>query len=144
MATGFGSGFTPVAPGTAGTLVGIPLFFIFSAFPWMVYLLFLAAFTCAAVYIAQAAENLFGKKDSPRIVIDEITGFLWTMFYVPPSFACIFFGFIFFRFLDIAKPFPIRSLQEKLPGGYGVVGDDVMAGIYANIALQALIKFWGI
>lgn len=144
LATGLGSGFAPVAPGTAGTLAALPLFFIFSVFPWPVYLLFLAAFTCVAVYLAQAAENIFGEKDPPCIVIDEIAGFLWTLFYVPPTFACVFWGFILFRFFDIVKPFPVCSLQDKLPGGYGVVGDDVMAGIYANIALQVLIKFWGI
>jgi phosphatidylglycerophosphatase A len=143
-ATVLGIGFFPVAPGTAGTLAGIPLFFIFSAFPWPVYLLFLVTFTCAAVYLAQAAENIFSEKDPSCIVIDEVVGFLWTMFYIPPTLVCIFSGFILFRFFDIVKPFPVRSLQDKLPGGYGVVGDDVMAGIYANIALRFLIKFWGI
>jgi phosphatidylglycerophosphatase A len=139
-ATGFGIGFTPIAPGTAGTLVCIPIFLILSYYSWQVYLLFLAAFTCAAVYLAQAAEKIFGEKDSPCIVIDEIVGFLWTMFFVPPSLMNIIFGFIFFRLFDIFKPFPARSLQDKLPGGYGVVGDDVMAGIYANIVLQILIN----
>ncbi|PIP06893.1 MAG: phosphatidylglycerophosphatase A [Syntrophobacteraceae bacterium CG23_combo_of_CG06-09_8_20_14_all_50_8] len=142
-ATGFGSGLVPVAPGTAGTLAGIPFFFIFSAFPWPAYLFLLFLFTGAAVYIAAGAEGLFGKKDSPRIVVDEITGFLWTMFSVPPTLACIFWGFILFRFFDIVKPFPVRILHDKLPGGYGVVGDDVIAGIYSNIALHVLIKFCG-
>ena len=132
-----------VAPGTAGTLAGIPLFFIFSAFLWPAYLFLLFLFTGAAVYITAEAEKIFGEKDPPCIVIDEITGFLWTMFFVPPTLACIFLGFILFRFFDIFKPFPVRILHDKLPGGYGVVGDDVMAGIYSNIALHVLIKFWG-
>lgn len=143
-ATGFGSGLVPVAPGTAGTLAGIPLVFIFSSLSWYGYIFLLAFFTGAAVYLAQTAEVLFGKKDSPCIVIDEITGLLWTMFAILATPLHVFLGFIFFRFFDIVKPFPLRSLQDKLPGGYGVVGDDIMAGIYANIALRFLIKFWGI
>jgi phosphatidylglycerophosphatase A len=74
-------------------------------------------------------------------VIDEVVGLLWTMFYVPPTIPAVIIGFILFRFFDIVKPFPVRLLQDKLPGGYGVVGDDVMAGIYSNLARQVLIKF---
>lgn len=143
-ATGFGSGYAPFAPGTAGTLVGIPLFFIFSLLPWPLYLFLLAFFTGAAVYVAQAAEKLFAKKDAPSIVIDEITGFLWTMFYVSPTLAGVLGGFLLFRLFDIAKPFPMRSIQDKLPGGYGIVGDDVMAGIYGNLVLQILVKYFSI
>ena len=141
LATGFGSGYMPRAPGTAGTLVGVAFFLLFSPLSWPVYLILLVLITGAAVYIAAAAEDLFAAKDAPVIVIDEITGFLWTMFYVPPSLAGLFIGFICFRFFDIVKPFPVRSLQDKLPGGYGIVGDDVMAGIYSNLALQVLMIF---
>jgi phosphatidylglycerophosphatase A len=137
---GFGSGLAPVAPGTVGTLVGVPFFFMFSALTWPVYLLLLLVFTALAVYLAQAAERIIGKKDAPSIVIDEITGFLWTMFYTPPTVGCIVGGFLLFRFFDIVKPFPVRKLQDKLPGGYGIVGDDVMAGIYGNLTLHILIK----
>ena len=143
-ATGFGIGFMPFAPGTAGTLVGIPLFFIFSFLPWYGYLFLLACFTGAAVYLAGAAEVLFGKKDPPCIVIDEITGFLWTMLSVSPILVHALLGFILFRSFDIIKPFPVRSFQDKLPGGYGIVGDDVMAGIYSNLALQILIQYFAI
>ena len=143
-AAGFGIGFVPFAPGTAGTLAGIPLFFIFSFLPWYGYLFFVACFTGAAVYLAGAAEVLFGKKDPPCIVIDEIAGFLWTMLMVSPTLAHVLLGFILFRFFDIIKPFPVRSLQDKLPGGYGVVGDDVMAGIYGNLVIQVVIHYFAI
>src|SRR3989304_3569371 len=143
-AAGFGIGFVPFAPGTAGTLAGIPLFFIFSFFPWYGYLFLLACFTGATVYLAGAAEVLFGKKDPPCIVIDEIAGFLWTMLMVSPTLAHVLLGFILFRFFDIIKPFPVRSLQDKLPGGYGVVGDDVMAGIYGNLVIQVVIHYFAI
>ena len=144
LAAGFGFGFAPVAPGTAGTLVGIPLFFIFSSLSWSGYLFFVACFTGAAVYLAGAAEVLFGKKDPPCIVIDEITGFLWTMLSVSSTLVHVLLGFILFRSFDIIKPFPVRRFQDKLPGGYGIVGDDVMAGIYSNLALQILIQYFAI
>lgn len=141
LATGFGSGYAPVAPGTAGTMVGVLLYLLLAALPWPAYLFFLLVFTAAAVYLAREAEVIFGKKDPPCIVIDEVVGFLWTMLTVPTTIPAVIIGFILFRFFDIVKPFPVRLLQDKLPGGYGVVGDDVMAGIYSNLALQVLIKF---
>jgi len=143
-AAGFGIGFVPFAPGTAGTLAGIPLFFILSSFSWYGYLFLLACFTGAAVYLAGAAEVLFGKKDPPCIVIDEIAGFLWTMLWVSSTLVHVLLGFILFRAFDIIKPFPVRSFQDKLPGGYGIVGDDVMAGIYSNLALRIVIHYFAI
>ena len=144
LAAGFGIGFVPFAPGTAGTLAGIPLFFILSSFSWYGYLFLLACFTGAAVYLAGAAEVLFGKKDPPCIVIDEIAGFLWTMLWVSSTLVHVLLGFILFRAFDIIKPFPVRSFQDKLPGGYGIVGDDVMAGIYSNLALRIVIHYFAI
>ena len=141
LATGCGSGYAPVAPGTAGTVVGVLLYFLLAALPGPAHLFTLLVFTAAAVYLAGVAEVIFGKKDPPCIVIDEMAGLLWAMLYVPPTIPAVIIGFILFRFFDIVKLFPVRLLQDKLPGGYGVVGDDVMAGIYSNLALQALIKF---
>lgn len=94
-----------------------------------------------AAYLAREAEVIFGQKDAPCIVIDEVVGLLWTMLYVPATILAVIIGFILFRFFDILKPFPVRLLEDKLPGGYGVVGDDVMAGIYSNLVLQVLIKY---
>ncbi len=140
-ATGCGSGLAPLAPGTVGTLVGIPVYVFFALFPWPAYLLALLSFTTTAAYVAQRAEALYALKDPPRVVIDEMAGFLWTMFCVPPAWSTVLAGFMLFRFFDIVKPFPVRALQDKLPGGYGVVGDDVMAGIYSNLVLQILMRF---
>jgi phosphatidylglycerophosphatase A len=131
LATGCGSGYSPVAPGTAGTMAGVLLYFLLAFLPGSVYFFSLLVF----------AEVIFGKKDPPCIVIDEVAGLLWTMLFVSPTIPGVIIGFILFRFFDIVKPFPVRLLQDKLPGGYGVVGDDVMAGIYSNLALQALIRF---
>jgi phosphatidylglycerophosphatase A len=144
VATGFGSGFAPFAPGTAGTIVAIPVYLIFSPLSWPLYLLSALALTFLAVYVSQEAEKVFDKKDAPQIVIDEIAGFLWTMSLVSPTLRHVLLGFFLFRFFDIIKPFPARLCQERLPGGYGVVFDDVVAGIYANIVLLALIAFFGI
>lgn len=144
VATGFGSGFAPFAPGTAGTIVAIPVYLVFSPLSWPLYLLSTLALTFLAVYVSQEAEKVFRKKDAPQIVIDEIAGFLWTLFLVSPTLPHVLLGFVLFRFFDIVKVFPARLCQDRLPGGYGVVFDDVVAGIYANIALQVLIAFWGI
>ncbi|MEA1970510.1 MAG: phosphatidylglycerophosphatase A [Thermodesulfobacteriota bacterium] len=140
-ATGLGSGLSPFAPGTAGTLVGILLYMVFSRFSWSLYLLSVIAFSLFAVYVSREAERIYNEKDPGRIVIDEIAGFQVTMFLVAPTVWHIFWGFIIFRIFDIIKPFPIRLCERKLPGGYGVVGDDIVAGIYGNILLLLLIRF---
>ena len=142
-ATGFGSGYAPLAPGTAGTIVAIPLYLVFSFFSWPLYLLSATAFTCLACLVSGEAEQIFQEKDSPRIVIDEMAGFLWTMFLATPTVAHVIAGFVLFRVFDIWKPFPARTIQDGLPGGYGIVGDDLVAGIYSNVALALLIRFFG-
>jgi phosphatidylglycerophosphatase A len=144
VATGFGSGLVPFAPGTAGTLVGILIYLALSRLSWSLYLVFVVIITCLACYVSQQAERLFDEKDPPCIVIDEIVGFQWSMFLIAPTVLHVFAGFILFRFFDILKVFPAGYFQRSLPGGWGVVMDDVVAGMYSNIVLLLLIKFWGI
>ncbi|TSA52960.1 MAG: phosphatidylglycerophosphatase A [Planctomycetaceae bacterium] len=144
VATGFGSGFTPFAPGTAGTVIGIPVYLVFSHFSWPLYLISVVAFSFLAVYVSREAEKIFNKKDAQCIVIDEIVGFQFTMFLITPTVLHIFIGFLLFRFFDIIKLFPAGLCERKVSGGYGVVGDDVIAGIYANISLLLLIKHLGV
>ncbi len=145
LATGFGVGYSPIAPGTLGTLIGILVFYFLSNIASPIYEITLIGFFFLSVWISENAEIFFGKKDDQRIVIDEITGFLVTMLWVPQTAILIVIGFFLFRFFDILKPFPIRHLEKRLKGGYGVVLDDVMAGIYANIVLQMIliIKLFG-
>ena len=143
-ATGFGSGYAPLAPGTAGTLVGIPLYLVFSAMSWPLWLITIIAFACFAWYVSEEAEKLFGQKDARRIVIDEIAGFQWSLFLIAPTVLHAVLGFFLFRLFDIVKPFPARLFQDRLPGGLGVVADDLAAGVYANGVLQLLIHFGGI
>jgi phosphatidylglycerophosphatase A len=137
LATGFGVGYFPVAPGTAGTLVAIPIYFFLSFIPFPLYELTLVAFFFLSCWISDHAQTYWVKRDHPRIVIDEIMGFLITMLWVPKTTFIIVLGFFLFRFFDIVKPPPIRLL-ERVKGGYGVVLDDVMAGVYANIILQII------
>lgn len=115
-----------------------------AALAWPLYLITTLAFTFLAVYVAQEAEKLYGQKDAQRIVIDEVAGYLWAMFLVAPTVLHGVLGFIFFRFFDIAKVFPANYFQRKLPGGYGVVADDVAAGVYSNILLLIIIKLFDI
>jgi phosphatidylglycerophosphatase A len=144
IATGLGSGYSPFAPGTAGTLVAIPLYLALSSLSWPLYLVSVSALTLLAVYASGEAERIFDRKDSPRIVIDEIVGFLWALALVGPTAGRIAAAFFLFRTLDILKPPPARWCQDRLPGGWGVVGDDVMAGLWANVALQAALHFFNI
>ena len=92
-ATGFGSGYAPLAPGTAGTLVGIPLYLIFSAMPWPLWLITIIAFAFFAWQISDEAEKLFGRKDARCIVIDEIAGLQWSLFLIAPTVFHVFWGF---------------------------------------------------
>ncbi|MBW2018845.1 MAG: phosphatidylglycerophosphatase A [Deltaproteobacteria bacterium] len=142
LATGGYVGYIPVAPGTFGTLVAIPLCYLLSMLGPLVGMLFIGVFAGFAVWISGKAEKLFNSKDSSLIVIDEMAGFLVTLFLIPWSFKTLVTGFLLFRVMDIAKPFPIRRLESTLNGGWGVVGDDVLAGIYANAALRVIMRFF--
>jgi phosphatidylglycerophosphatase A len=137
-ATGLGVGFSPIVPGTMGTLVAIPFYYFVSSIPSPLYELTLVAFFFFSSWISNQAERYWGKKDDRKIVIDEIMGFLVTMLWIPRSPLFIVAGFFFFRFFDILKPFPIRRL-EQVRSGFGVVLDDVLAGIYSNIALHLVM-----
>ena len=138
LATGAYSGLSPFAPGTAGTLAAIPIYLLFYQLGDLAYLLLFLALLPLSFTISARAEKLFGAKDSGMIVIDEIAGYLVTMFMIPLSVEYIIIGFFLFRFFDITKIYP-ASAAEKMGGGPGVVMDDVVAGIYANLRLRLLI-----
>lgn len=142
FATGGYVGHIPVASGTFGTLVAVPLCFLLSLLGPFQGMLFIVLFVGFAVWIAGEAEKVFEQKDSRLIVIDEMAGFLVTLFLIPWGTKTLVAGFLLFRLMDIAKPFPIRKLETTLPGGWGVVGDDVLAGVYANVVLRVLMRFF--
>jgi len=139
LGTGLGAGYTPFVPGTAGTIEGVLFYLIFrKIFPHpLSYALFLVVFNVMGVWVSGRCESYFKKRDASLIVIDEIGGFLVTMFTFPFSLRFILLGFILFRVFDIAKPFRIEKIQ-KLPSGWGIMGDDIAAGILANIMLHII------
>jgi len=136
LATGFGVGYSPIAPGTLGSLLAIPIYYFLSAISSPIYELTLITFFFLSSWISGQAQNYWGRQDDPRIVIDEMMGFLITMLWLPKTFFSVTIGFFLFRFFDIFKPFPIRRVEKRWRGGYGVVLDDVLAGVCANIVLQ--------
>lgn len=143
-ATGFGIGYLPFAPGTFGTILGVPLCLLFKeGGPWL-YIAFVLAFILASIVISGAAEDIFCVHDSRRVVIDEIAGYLVTMVFIPSRLDLFVIGFIAFRFFDILKPFPVGYIDRRMKGGIGVVLDDVAAGVYANFTLWGYILVRGL
>jgi phosphatidylglycerophosphatase A len=138
LATGCYVGYSPLAPGTTGTLAVIPIYFFLSRLSSFYYAVIVFGFTCIAVWASDKAEVILQARDCRHIVVDEMVGFMVTMFMVPLTWGNILLGFFLFRALDIIKPPPIRSIEEKVRGGYGVVLDDIIAGIYANLIIHVL------
>lgn len=136
IATGGYTGRIPFAPGTAGSLVGIPIIYLLSKFSWPVALTVSVLFILVAVWVAGEAERQLASKDPGCVVIDEIAGMVVTMLGLPLSFGMVTAGFLFFRIFDIVKPPPVRQLDRRMSGGWGIVLDDVAAGIMANIVLR--------
>ncbi len=130
----------PVAPGTAGTIVGVFLYEVMKNLAPGQYVALCVLISLLGTWAAGRAESLLGTKDSASIVIDEIAGFLLAMFMVPTSWGFVAAGFLLFRAFDIVKPWPLRRLQD-LHGGPGVMLDDIGAGIYTNLVLQAALFF---
>jgi phosphatidylglycerophosphatase A len=141
VAFGFGTGLAPVAPGTVGTLVGIPFFLLMFSLPLWAYLSLTAAMFIFGVWICGRSSQLLGVHDHGGIVWDEVVGYLVTMIAAPSGLGWIVVGFILFRIFDILKPWPIGYLDKQVSGGFGIMIDDVLAGIYAMLILQVMSKF---
>jgi phosphatidylglycerophosphatase A len=142
FAVGFGLGYLPGPTGTYGSLLGLLLFRALSPLaPQSAMLVLALALTLLAIMAANQAAVLFSNKDPRHVVCDEICGQWISLLYVPLTWKALIAGFLLFRFFDIVKPFPARRL-EHLRGGWGIVCDDVMAGIYANITLHVLLFYW--
>ncbi|OGQ50545.1 MAG: hypothetical protein A3I09_04195 [Deltaproteobacteria bacterium RIFCSPLOWO2_02_FULL_47_10] len=141
FATVCGVGYLPLAPGTFGTVIGIGLWFFLAYMPLVHYIIFAAVFILFASWVADRAQLLFGAKDPKVIVIDEVAGFFVTMLGHSWGWKTVLAGFILVRIFDIVKPFPGRWIERKLSNGFGVVLDDVAAGIYANVCLMILKRF---
>lgn len=140
LSSGFRLGYLPFAPGTFGTLPGLPICWLLSKLDTTVSFLLIVVSIPLAVWLADEAEKILDKKDPGTVVIDEIAGMVITLAGLPFNFVTAMLGFTLFRIFDITKPYPIRFLDRKLRGGIGIVLDDIMAGIFANITLRIIIK----
>ncbi len=136
---GFGSGLAPFAPGTFGTLAAIPLYYLCRDLSLENYLLLIAVAFAIGVYWCDFTSKALGVHDHSGIVWDEIVGFFITMIAVPFSMVNIVIGFLLFRLFDIWKPWPIKWLDEKVSGGFGIMIDDVLAGIFALACLHGIL-----
>jgi len=139
LATGCFSGFLPRMPGTWGTFAAIPLVMLVHRGTWWVQAAATRIFFLIAVWIAGRGEDLLGTRDARPIVIDEMCGFLVSLLWLPLTPLTLIAGFLLFRFFDIMKPPPIRSLERRLRGGWAVVMDDVFAGIYTMVVLRLVL-----
>ncbi|UOA07569.1 phosphatidylglycerophosphatase A [Methylobacter sp. S3L5C] len=143
LAFGFGSGLVKKAPGTMGTLAAIPVYWLFAQADCLIYSLLTVVVTVVGVWICGNAAEKLGEHDFGGIVWDEIAGFLITMWLVPLTWQTIIAGFILFRFFDILKPWPIKWLDRHVEGGFGIMIDDVLAGIFAGaLLLLAVNQGW--
>lgn len=135
LASVFYVGYFPIAPGTIGTLAGVGLYWLLWNLPLAHYIVFLVVFILLSIWAADQAQLVFNERDSPKIVIDEVAGFLVAMAGHAWGWKTVVICFILFRFFDIVKPFPIRRIETRFHSGIGVVLDDVLAGVYANVCL---------
>lgn len=141
LALGLGSGLMPKAPGTMGTVAAVPLLLLLQGLPLWVYLLAVLLAFLLGIWLCEVTARNLGVHDHPGIVWDEFVGYWVTMTAVPPGWQWLLLGFCLFRIFDILKPWPIRQVDRRVGGGFGIMFDDVLAGIYAWLVLQAVIAF---
>jgi phosphatidylglycerophosphatase A len=141
LAFGFGSGLSPKAPGTVGTLAALPLWYAASFLPLPVYLAVVALMFAAGVWLCGRCEKVLGIQDHSGIVWDEFVGLFITLAAAPVSVGAVLAGFLLFRLFDVLKPWPIAWLDKRVHGGFGIMLDDAVAGIFAWLCLFGLQKF---
>lgn len=139
LAFGFGSGLSPKAPGTVGTIAALPFYLLLVQFGWIAYTVITLAVLAGGIYLCDRVAHEMDIKDPSGIVLDEFVGVWIALFYLPQSVGWILAGFVLFRVFDIAKPWPVSWLDRHVPGGAGIMLDDVAAGIYALLVIQAAV-----
>lgn len=151
LAFGFGSGCAPVAPGTFGTVLGIPLFLILMGLPLPLYLVATAVLFGIGCWLCGESSRLLGVHDSPGIVFDEVVGYLMTAAPLLPAlhlseqplWVGLLLAFVLFRIFDVLKPWPIRWLDRHVHGGFGIMVDDLLAGIFGAVGLLLIFAVIG-
>jgi phosphatidylglycerophosphatase A len=137
VSTALGVGYAPVAPGTFGSLAGLLVWWLLPASTAVQAIAIVVLFGAGA-WSGGVAERYFGRRDPGHVVVDEVMGMLITLFLNPVGWTGALLGFVLFRLCDVVKPYPSNRL-EALPGGVGVMADDGMAAVYANLALRACL-----
>lgn len=140
LATGGFVGFFPLATGTVGSIVGVALVWILKSVSLPLYGLVTLCLGIVAWWACDRASQAFKKADPPQIVIDEIVGFVVTMIAIPVTGYWLVLGFLVFRFFDVIKPFPVSWINDRLKNGWGILLDDIMAGVFGNIVLQLALR----
>lgn len=141
LAFGFGSGLAPKAPGTFGTLASIPVYYLLSHLGSNYYILSCILIAIIGIYICDYTAKKLKVHDHPGIVWDEFAGFFITMIGVSFSWTNVAIGFVLFRIFDILKPWPINWLDQKVSGGFGIMIDDVLAGVFAMLSLHLILYY---
>lgn len=138
LASFFFLGYAPIASGTVGTLAAFVMV-LFLKNNWIAYAIVMVSLIVLGICVSTEAEHLYKEKDSHKIVIDEVAGYFVTMFLIPSmTLGVMVIGFFLNRIFDMLKPYPIRKIEE-LPGGFGIMLDDVLAGVYSNLFLRLII-----
>jgi len=135
-------GYLPIAPGTFGTFAAL-LFFAFLKPSIPVHISLIILVTALGVIASSMAEKMLNEKDSSHIVIDEFAGYALSVLLLPHTLSSLVVSFLLFRFFDILKPLPIRWMERTIPGGFGIMADDLVAGVYTNIVMHAWILLTG-
>lgn len=138
IAFGFGSGAVPVGPGTVGTLLAVPFYLLLRQLSLAHYIAAVLLITILAIFISEKVSRDIGEHDHPGMNIDEFVGFFVTMIAAPPAWQWIIVGFVLFRLFDIFKPPPISWVDRHVGGGFGMIFDDILAGIFALVVMQLL------
>ena len=141
VATAFGSGYSPFAPGTAGSAVGLLLFWPLAGLAWPWQLVAVAVLSVVGALAAGRVAGKLGLEDPGLVVVDEVAGQWLTLVALPFTPVTALVGFLAFRAMDIVKPWPARDL-ERLHGGWGIVADDLAAGVYAHLLLRVGLLVW--
>ncbi|WP_396588568.1 phosphatidylglycerophosphatase A [Bermanella sp. R86510] len=140
LAFGLGSGLSPKAPGTTGTIAALPIYwFLLADLSPMLFALIVIATFIVGVWVSEKTSQDLGVHDHGGIVIDEWVGMWITLFMAPKVLWVMFVGFVLFRFFDVLKPWPIKWLDQHVKGGFGIMIDDVLAGVMALVCLQLIL-----
>lgn len=143
LAFGFGSGLAPKAPGTVGTLAAVPLFLLVSSLPLPAYLALTLLMFIGGIWLCGRCEQILGIQDHSGIVWDEFVGLFITLAAAQVSFSTVAAGFLLFRLFDVLKPWPIGWFDRRVHGGFGIMLDDAIAGLFAWGCLFGLMR-WGV